>query len=346
MKKIIAMLLALTMAVSVVACGSKSAEAPTSEEVAVTEDAEEKTEVDEEFKVGLCNINEKGAFGKLVKYGFEQACKERGWTLVYADNNSNGQQGVTNADTMVLQEVDFVCDLNVDASVGDTIKGIFDNAGIPVLAVDIALGDAPFFGIDSEQLGYFNGETAAKYIKENYAGEVDYVVLMTQIASGDEVQKRVRAAIDALDDNGIKYGEVVELEGENDAAISQTRFTDFLTAHPDAESIIVFTINENAAQGVYAGAVTADREWDCRIFSANCGTQFVEPMYESGGNQSWVCTISNFTELYGEQCCQLIEQYLETGSIPENTCCKFEAITWENINEYYPEGNCPWDYFE
>lgn len=350
MKKLVAMLLALAMIFSMTACGGsgddvKEPAAPAAEETKEPA-AEETAKSTEGLKVGLCNINEKGAFGKLVKYGFEQACEERGWELVYADNNSNGQQGVTNADNMVLQEVDFVVDLNVDSSVGDTIKGIFDAAGIPVLAVDIALGDAPFFGIDSAQLGYFNGETAAEYIKENYDGTVDYVVLMTQIASGDEVQKRVRSAIDALDDQGIKYGEVVELEGENDAAISQTRFTDFLTAHPDAESVIVFTINENAAQGVYAGAVTADREWDVRIFSANCGTQFVEPMYESEGNQSWVCTISNFTELYGEQCCELIEQYYETGSIPESTCCKFEAITWENISEYYPKDNCPWDYFE
>ena len=359
MKKAIVMLLSSVMIFSLSACGAKqtedqSAKGARQTQTDVNAETSEKTQTDttvknedsDPIKVGLCNINEKGAFGKLVKYGFEQACKERGWELVYADNNSNGQQAITNADTMVLQEVDFVVDLNVDSSVGDMVKGIFDEAGIPVLAVDIALGDAPFFGIDSEQLGYFNGETAAKYIQENYEGSVDYIVLMTQIASGDEVQKRVRSSIDALDENGVKYGEVVEIESENDAAISQQRFTDFLTAHPDAESVIVFTINENSAQGVYAGAVTAGREWDVRIFSANCGVQFVEPMYESDGKQSWVCTISNFTELYGEQCCELIEQYFESGTIPESTCCKFEAITWDNISEFYPEGNCPWDNFE
>ena len=88
--------------------------------------------------------------------------------------------------------------------------------------------------------------------------------------------------------------------------------------------------------------MTAGREWDVRIFSANCGSQFVEPMYASEGNQSWVSTISNFTELYGEQCCELIEQYFTEGSITEKNSCKLEAITWENIQETYPEDDLPW----
>ncbi len=357
MKKIIALALCLLLVFSLTACAQKAAEQPAetpaepAAETPAAAPAEEKKDdaapAEEKdlsnVTVGLCNINEKGVFGKLVKYGFENACKERGWTLLYADNNSDGQTAVSNAETMALQGPDFVVDMNVDASVGQTIMDIFNNAGIPVLAVDIALPGAPFFGIDSAQLGYFNGETAAQYIKDNYDGTVDYIVLMTQIASGDEVQKRVRSCVDALDDNGIQYTEVVELEGENDAGKSQQRFADFLTGHPDAKSIVVFTINENAAQGVYAAACTANREWDVRIFSANCGSQFVEPMYASDGNQSWVCTISNFTELYGEQACQLIEQYLSTGEIPDNTCCKFEAITWDNIKEYYPLDNLPWN---
>ena len=30
---------------------------------------------------------------------------------------------------------------------------------------------------------------------------------------------------------------MVEIEGENDAAVAQRRVTDFLTAHPDAETV-------------------------------------------------------------------------------------------------------------
>ena len=219
--------------------------------------------------IALANINEKGVFGKLVKMGFENACASRGWELLYADNNSDGQTAVSNAESLALRSPEFVVDMNVDASVGQTIMDIFGAAGIPVLAVDIALPGAPFFGIDSGAMGTFNGEYMAEYIKANWDGEVDYCVLITQIASGDEVNKRVRNCAVALEDCGIKVGAVEEIEGQNDTAVAQTRFTDFLTAHPTAEKIVVFTINENTAQGAYAAAVTANREWDVRIMSAN-----------------------------------------------------------------------------
>jgi ABC-type sugar transport system substrate-binding protein len=358
MKRLLALVLSLILIITFTACsneGSAPAE-PSTPSDSTNEPSEpneaneanepsdtEPNEAKETYTIGLANINERGVFGKLVKKGFEEATAARGWKLEYVDNNADGQTAVANAELLALKQVDFVVNLNVDASVGQTIMDILNEAEIPVLAVDIALPGAPFFGIDSAEMGYFNGEFAAGYIKEHFDGEVDYVVLITQIASGDEVQKRVRSAVDALDDNGIKYKEVIEIEGENDAGITQKRFNDFLTAHPDSDRIMVFTINENAAQGAYAAAVTANREWDVRVFSCNCGSQFVEPMYEKEGNQSWVSTVSNFTELYGEQCCELIKQYFETGSIPEKNVCKMEVITWDNINEYYPLDKLPWE---
>lgn len=356
MKRVIAVLLAAMMCTGLVACSSgQGTEAPAeaaeeAAEAAVEEAVEEVEEaaeaaggVPENMKVGLCNISERSTFGLLVKMGFENACAERGWELVYADNNNDGPTGVSNAEIMVQKEVDFVVDLNVDSSVGQTIMDIFNEAGIPVLAVDIALPGAPFFGIDSPLMGYYNGEVAAEYINENYNGEVDYIVLITQIASGDIVQERIRSAVDALDDLGIKYGEVVEIEGQNDTATIQQRFNDFLTAHPDADSIIAFGINNFGSQGLLAATETAGRQDDVRIFSCNIDNAFTDLMLSTEGDSPWIYVTSNFTELYGYQCCDLIEQYFTEGSIPESTPCKMEAICYDNMEEFYDINNFPWD---
>ena len=357
MKKLIALLLALVMVIGLVACGNtepsgENNEAAGNNEQSAGNDTPENNDPLEDVQdnngdgtitVGLGNINEKGIFGKLVKYGFEQACAARGYELVYFDNNADGQTAVSNAELMVMKNPDFVVEMVVDASVGQTIMDIFNAANIPVLAVDIALPGAPFFGVDSDLMGYYNGQVAAEYIKEEYDGVVDYVVLMTQIASGDEVQKRVRSSVTALDDAGIQYTEVVELEGQNDAGICQQKFTDFMTAHPDAKSVIVFTINENAAQGVYAAVCTINREWDIRMFSCGVSAAVTEPMYASQGNQSWVSAVGNSPELYGEQCLDIMENYFATGEIPESTCCDFAAVNWGNIHELYPEDDLPWD---
>lgn len=356
MKNNFLLILCVAMLMSVVGCSTKEeAKVTTQEAEPVAEETAKGTEPEEAkvettdsekpFNLGLANINERGAFGKLVKYGFEEAAKKRGWTLSYVDNNSDGQTAVSNAQLLVNKDVDFVVDMNVDASVGQTIMDIFNKAEIPVMAVDIQLPGAPFFGINNKELGYINGVYAADYIKENWDGQVDYVVLITQIASGEEVQKRVRSSVDALKDSGIEIGEVVEIEGENDAGIAQKRFNDFLTSHPETEKVAVFTINENTAQGAHAAATTANREWDTRIFSANCGTQFVEPMYVTQGNQSWVSTVANFPEFYGDQVCAIIESYIAGGTLEEEYPANLVVIDWENIKEYYPEDNLPWEKF-
>lgn len=319
MKKVLALILALMLALSAAAIAEES------------------------FNLGLANINEKATFGKLVKMGFEQACEKRGWTLTYMDNNSDGATAVNNATLLVNEEVDFIVDLNVDQSVAGVIVDIVKEAGIPMLAVDIAMGETPFFGIDSHEMGLISGAYGANYIKENWDGAVDYVVIFTQIASGDEVQKRAMSALESLEEAGIEIGAIEEIEAQGDTATAQSRFADFLTAHPDAHKIAIFTINENPATGAYAAAVTADREWDIRIFSSGVGSQFVDPMYETEGNQSWVTSVACFPELYGEQVCGIVEQYLETGALESNYKAQLASIDWSNINEYYPADALPWN---
>ena len=170
------------------------------------------------------------------------------------------------------------------------------------------------------------------WLKENKGGECDYVVLITQLASGDVVQERVRAAVKAFDDKGIKYGEVVEIEGQSDVAVIQQRFNDFLTAHPDAHNIVVFGINLYAGQGVVAAAETADRADDVKVFTCNVDTGFTDEVIPKEGKSPWIFCTSNFTELYGEQCCEL-----------EHNPCAMQAVSYETIGDYYDVNNWPWE---
>ena len=350
MKKLIALLLALVMVLGLVACGAKApaaeapkADAPAAETPKADAPAAEAPAEAKPIKLGLANINEKATFGKLVKMGFENACAAKGWELVYVDNNSDGAQAVMNAEILVQNGVDFIVNLNVDQSVAGTIVDIVSEAGIPMLAVDIAMGDTPFFGCNSGAIGNLTGEYTVEWIKENWGGELDYAVCFTAIASGDEVQKRARNAVEVLKNSDIVIGEIVEIEAQNDTAVAQQRFADFLTAHPDAKKIACFTINENPATGAMAAGETAGRTDDFRIFSCGVGSQFVDPMYEAQGDTSWVSSIAVFPELYGEQICQIVEDYFNGTELAAVTDCNIAVVDWTNIGEYYPKDDLPWN---
>lgn len=329
MKKVLTVLLVLLVMTSVFAQGGRDTKATAKKEGVHT--------------VALANINEKGVFGKLVKLGFQEAAARRGWNLVYVDNNADGQTAVSNAEYLALRgDVEMVVNLNVDQSVGQTIMDILNEAEIGVIAVDIALPGAPFYGIDSGSMGTMTGEWMADWVKKNWGGECDYVVLITQIASGDEVQLRVRNTAVAMKNAGIKIGQVVEIEGENDASIVQRRMTDFLTAHPRDEKIIVFTINENAGVGAQAAAETSGREKDVRIVSANCNADFTEMIYATKGQGSWFATNGNFPHLYGEETMQLMERVFAGEKLEGKYPCSMIMLTYHNIAEHFPLDNLPW----
>ena len=68
-------------------------------------------------------------------------------------------------------------------------------------------------------------------------------------------------------------------------------------------------------------------------------------MYETEGNMSWFATCANFPELYGEQCCALIERHFAGETLEGSYACDMVAVTWDNIAEYYPLDNLPWNNF-
>lgn len=172
MKKLIALLLTLLLLAGLAACAKPAAEQPApTEQTTTTEQTPEQTTTEQApteekktVKLGLANINEKATFGKLVKMGFEDACAARGWELVYVDNNSDGAQAVQNAEILVQQGVDFIVDLNIDQSVADTIVDIVSAANIPMVCVDIAMGETPFFGVDSDKVGRMAGEYSVNWV--------------------------------------------------------------------------------------------------------------------------------------------------------------------------------------
>lgn len=352
MKKLIALLLTLLLLAGLAACAKPAAEQPapaeqttTTEQTATTEQApadETPTEEKKTVKLGLANINEKATFGKLVKMGFEDACAARGWELVYVDNNSDGAQAVQNAEILVQQGVDFIVDLNIDQSVAGTIVDIVSAANIPMVCVDIAMGDTPFFGVDSDKVGRMAGEYSVNWVNENWGGEVDYIVCFTAIASGDEVQKRARSAVEVMQNSGIKIGDTVEIEYQNDTAVAQQRFADFLTAHPDAHKIVCYGINEFAGTGAIAAGETAGRTDDFALFTCGVGSQFVEPLYEAQGNSPWKTAVAAFPELYGDQLCDIIENYFNGVPLEPLMPCKLVCVDWSNITEYYPLDDLPW----
>ncbi len=346
MKKLLLSVLCFMMVFALVACTAPAATeepaAPAATEAPAG--AEEPAEEAAPVKVGFANINEKGSFGKQVRNSMEKEAAARGWELICVDNNSDGATAVKNADDLITMGIQYMIEFNVDQAVAPVIMEKFDAAGIPVVAVDIAHPGAVFFGADNTRAGTIAGESAGKYVQENWEGELDYVVLIIQPVSGEAVAPRVKAYPGGLRNAGIQFtdDQIIEIDGQNDAQITQQRFADFLMAHPDATHIAVTTINDVAASGVYAAAETAGRADHIVLTSQNCTADFVEPMYAVEGKTSWIGSVGFFPNRYGEWVMPIVEKMIAGEPLEEAYYIDHIMIDWSNIKEYYPIDNLPW----
>lgn len=299
---------------------------------------------EEKIRVGFANINERGSFGKMVLQNMKDTAAERGYELIAVDNNSDGATAVANADTLLSMNIDYMIEFNVDKSVAPVIMEKFNDANVPVIAIDIEHEGATFFGANNEYAGTLAGETAGDWIIANWDGEVDYVVLIIQPVSGPAVAPRVGMFPQGLRNKGIEFDDsvIVEIDGQNDAQFTQARFADFLLAHPDAEKVAVATINDVAASGVYAAAETANRANHVVLVSQNATADFVEPMYAVEGKTNWIASIAYFPNRYGEFVFDIVDKMVAGEETDDVYYIDHIAITWDNIKEWYPIDNLPW----
>jgi len=345
MKKIPILLLVMALVVTLASCTSAFSVAPdTSATEKITNVETEATKTANTIRVGFANINEKGSFGKQVRNSMEKEAAARGWELISVDNNSDGATAVKNADDLITMGIDYMVEFNVDKAVAPVIMEKFDAKNIPVVAVDIAHPGAVFFGADNARAGTIAGESAGEWINKNWEGQVDYVVLIIQPVSGEAVAPRVNNFPTGLKSKGINFSDaqIVELDGRNDAQVTQEQFANFLMAHPDSKRIAVATINDVAASGVYAAAETAGREKDIVLVSQNCTADFVEPMYAVNGETNWIGSVGYFPNRYGEWIMPIIEKMIAGESVEEAYYIDHVFIDWNNIQQYYPLDNLPW----
>lgn len=351
MKRILSLVLTLALTAALSGCGAAAttaaattAAATTAGTTAAATTAAATTQAAKKVKVGFANINEKGSFGKQVRNSMEKEAKARGWDLVSVDNNSDGATAVKNADDLITMGIDYMIEFNVDKAVAPVIMEKFNAKKIPVIAVDIEHPGAVFFGADNAKAGTIAGESAGDWIKKNWEGKVDYVVLIIQPVSGEAVAPRVNNFPVGLKNKGITFTDdkIVKLDGRNDAQVTQQQFADFLMAHPTAKKIAVATINDVAASGVYAAAETAGRAKDIVLVSQNCTADFVEPMYAVNGNTNWIGSVGYFPNRYGEWVMPIIEKMIAKQTVEKAYYIDHVMIDWSNISKYYPKDNLPW----
>ncbi|MBC8387791.1 MAG: sugar ABC transporter substrate-binding protein [Actinobacteria bacterium] len=260
--------------------------------------------------------------------------------LYYADNQYDATIGLKNADIMLAKSPDVLINFQFDSKVNSIIATKFEQAGIPIIAVDVPTPNAPFMGVNNFKVAYLAGEEAIKYVEDMGGIDmIDNIVLMQMPAGGEVVMLRSEGFYQAFADKyGVDVIDPITIRadgGAGEAEQASQAMTDVLATIPDAEYVILTSINAQTMSGVLAAIQTAGR-WDAEKWivitqgaDVTANQQVVDGLVKA--------SIAYFPERYGEYLVPASVALMNGQVVPPFMYVENVVISMENMAEWYPE---------
>ncbi|MBP3634480.1 MAG: ABC transporter substrate-binding protein [Oscillospiraceae bacterium] len=251
MKKIVALLLALMMILSLVACGAKEEVVEETEEV-VEEVVEETTEETEDVPyVAMVSLGYSHQFWQAVKQGAEEAAAEYGVTITFEgpEQETMVDEQVDMLNTAIQNGPEAICMAAIDVASVTTILEEQKANGIPLVGFDAGLGDTlPAVNVAS------NNAEAGKLAAVNAAellGDAGKVAVLGHTETVPDGVARVDGFVDEMKANHPNI-EIVDIQyAEGDHMKSAEALKGMLLADPEID--LVYCTNEGACVGAYNG---------------------------------------------------------------------------------------------
>ena len=214
------------------------------------------------YKIGFANLTERMPFALQVRLGLEQAAAaHKNIELLIRDNDLDRRRALHNADWFVAQNVDLVIEYQIDAEAGNIIMDRFRLANVPVIAVDIPLPGAIFFGADNYRAGHLAGDGLGRWIQQRWAGRVDLLLCLVDVRAGTTPAARLQGGRDGLEavlgtipNERVKTLTCPTLMHEAEAMLREQ-----LAVLPRDSRIAIIAHNDDAALGALAAFEKAER---------------------------------------------------------------------------------------
>lgn len=308
MKKVVAMLLALVMLLSMAAC-------------AKNDPAPETPADDDKFTVGFSVITLSIEYYADMKDAFEKICTDKGWEYIVTESGQDVEATLNDCMDLLEKGIDALVIASwYGDSMGEVLE-IADNKGIPVYYMNTGGLDEASTWVshviaDDVQVGNFVGQYTAKYfLDEKKQDTVNFVALSTASSVG---RNRVDGFVAGLKEGGLTVNVLNEYLGSTREDYLAA-MEDALIAYPDVD--LVYGVSTVCQLGAYDAVEAAQKTgeviitgWDVsaedkQVIDAKTGyigAVEVDPVYEM--------TI----------CLEKVEQYAAGKDI-------------ERISNYYPK---------
>ena len=290
------------------------------------------------YKIGFANLGEDMSFPVDVRRGLEQAAQNvSNIDLILADNQLSGKVALRVADRLIAEGVDLVIEYQIDERVGGLLMDKFNQANIPVIAVDIPLVGATYFGVDHYRAGHMAGVALGRWLVEYWDGAFDHLIILEERRTGAVPATRIQGQLDGLQElmGNVPASQILYLDSGNTAEISQANMLQALRELPSMRRLAVISFNDDAAFGAICAARELGREDDVVIVGQ--GADRIVRKEIRHPESRLVGSTAYWPEQYGEKLIDVALKILNGAAVPPAVYNEHTFVTQNNIDEHYPE---------
>ena len=354
MKKLLAIMLASVMAVSVLAgCGGAAAPAAAPAPAAAEEKTEEAAPAAEatsdlaDKKVGICIYQFSDNFMTLFRNELESYLISLGFSKdnINIVDGANDQATQTNQiQNFITEGVDVLIINPVNSSSAATITDMVLDAGIPLVYINREPDadeegrweendwDVTYVGCDARQSGTMQGEIIADLgldaVDFNKDGDIDYIMIKGDPENVD-AQYRTEFSVKALEDAGLKVECLDTQVGMWQQEQGQSLVANSLAAHPEIE--VVFCNNDAMALGALQAIQAAGRTVgeDIYLVGVDALTEACEDVL--AGTMTGTVFNDHIAQSHGAA--DAAVNYITGAGNPHYIGCDYVKVTADNAQE-------------
>ncbi|MEQ8697513.1 sugar ABC transporter substrate-binding protein [Bauldia litoralis] len=294
----------------------------------------------DKYVLAFANLDRGISFCSKVEKGILANAEAAGIEVVVADNNLDGATALTNAESFINRDVDYVIEFQTDANFGATIMQKMEAAGIKVTAIDIPMPGSTFFGANNPKSGYMGGvylgqaaiaKFGADKVKEGYfiLGDLPQSGAVPAMRTGGQLAGFLAAV------EGFPEDHVITIDTKNTLEESFAQTNNVLGRIPEGVPIMTTAINDQATTGTIRAVKQAGREDD--LIAVGMGADELATMM---AEPTFIASVGYFPERYGNFLVPMALSELAGNDLPPTVLMTHVMVDKGNVCEYYPDFEC------
>jgi ribose transport system substrate-binding protein len=271
-----------------------------------------------QFIIGFSSLYGSYEFSQTVRRSIEEAARKfSNIELILADNRMDPATTMKNVETFIDKKVDLVIEYQHDYNLGPLIVEKLAHADIPILAIDIPIPGAVYFGANNYKAGLIAGEEAAREVKKRWGGELDNIVVMTDKATGPIPENRIAGMLEAfLKEIPFDQDRIVRVNTSNNRKKSEEDTLEILESFPRKSRNLILSFNDIVSLGALEALRKLELEKSSMIVSHSYIRSIAREL--SRADSPLLGSVAFFPERYGAKIIDLALKMLHKEAVNPN----------------------------